>query len=206
MKNYKIAVIAGSMKFWNTILEVADRLTQDGYIVLAPFKDHRDKLTKEDRDLHDKIQAQRIDMADEMYVVNLGGYIGDSTQKEIDYAASKGTKIIYHEEMRKKPYIVTLCGSTRFKTEFTYQAEKLSKEGKIVLTPSIFDVSYPKTMSVREHAVLDVLHRQKMEMADEVLIINKDGYIGEDTQKEIDWCRSHNIKVKYLENTYTDDE
>lgn len=199
MEKAKIVVISGSMKFWDTILEVADRLSQEGNIVLAPFKDSRSKLTKEDLELHAEIHRQKIDMADEMYVVNVGGYIGDAVQDEINYANQIGMEITYHEPLQSKPYIITLCGSKKFEYEFACQFEKLTKEGKIVLLPAIFRFPNPDYLTKREHALLDVLHQQKMNMSDEVLIINKDGYIGEDTQKEIDWCNAHHINVRYIE-------
>ena len=206
MEKAKVIVISGSMRFWNTILKVADKLTQEGNIVLSPFKDSRSVLTSEDLKLHAELHRQKIDMADEMYVVNLGGYIGDAVQDEIDYANQLGMEITYHEPLRSRPYIVTLCGSKKFEYEFVYQFEKLTKEGKIVLLPAIFRFPNSDHLSTRELALLDVIHQEKMKMSDEVLVINKDGYIGDDTQKEIDWCNAHNIKVSYIENAYKDDK
>lgn len=206
MEKAKVIVISGSMRFWNTILEVADKLTQEGNIVLSPFKDSRSMLTETDLKLRAELHRQKIDMADEMYVVNVGGYIGDAVQDEIDYANQRGMEITYHEPLQSRPYIVTLCGSKKFEYEFACQFEKLTKEGKIVLLPAIFRFPNPDYLSARELALLDVIHQEKMKMSDEVLVINKGGYIGDDTQKEIDWCSAHNIKVSYIENAYKDDK
>ncbi|MCM1215405.1 MAG: hypothetical protein NC548_12905 [Lachnospiraceae bacterium] len=195
----EIVCLCGSMKFFNRILEEATKLTLQGKIVLTPFKDSRNKelISKEDIETYDRVHRARIDKCDRVLVVNPGRYIGESVRKEIKYAEYIGKPVSYTDEI-VKPYVVTLCGSKKFIYEFRYQFEKLTKEGKIVLTPAIFEMSCPNSLDDIDHAVLDVIHRQKMEMADEVLIINKDGYIGEDTQKEIDWCMRNGIPVKFL--------
>lgn len=200
MEKAKIVVISGSMKFYPAILEVADKLTQEGNIVLSPFRDSRPKLTKADLELHAEVHRQKIDMADEMYVVNLGGYIGDATQSEIEYAASRGIRITYHEPLITKPYVVTLCGSGKFREELNTEFMRLTEKGFIVLTPAIFKFPSAMRFTIRDHAVLDVVHQKKMQMSDEVRIINVNGYIGSDTRKEIEWCKSHGIKITYLED------
>ena len=55
-------------------------------------------LTKT-KEMLDDMHKRKIDMADEIYVINVGGYIGDSTRSEIDYAFSKGKKVRYLEEL-----------------------------------------------------------------------------------------------------------
>ncbi len=45
----------------------------------------------------DEMHKQKIDMSDEIYVINLNGYIGESTKSEIEYANSKGKNISYLE-------------------------------------------------------------------------------------------------------------
>lgn len=47
----------------------------------------------------DGMHKQKIDMSDEIYVINIGGYIGESTKKEIEYAKSRGKKISYLENI-----------------------------------------------------------------------------------------------------------
>ena len=46
----------------------------------------------------DDMHKRKIDMADEIYVINVGGYIGDSTRSEIEYAGKTGKKVRYLEE------------------------------------------------------------------------------------------------------------
>ena len=55
-------------------------------------------LTKT-KEMLDDMHKRKIDMADEIYVINVGGYIGDSTRSEIDYALPKGEKVHYLEEL-----------------------------------------------------------------------------------------------------------
>jgi hypothetical protein len=45
----------------------------------------------------DDMHKRKIDMADEIYVINVGGYIGDSTRSEIEYARETGKKVRYLE-------------------------------------------------------------------------------------------------------------
>ena len=45
----------------------------------------------------DNMHKRKIDMADSIYVINVGGYIGESTRSEIDYATRHGKEILYLE-------------------------------------------------------------------------------------------------------------
>ncbi len=49
------------------------------------------------------------------------------------------------------------------------------------------------------HYPLDELHKRKIDLADEVLVLNVGGYIGESTRSEIDYARSLNMPIRYLE-------
>ena len=54
-------------------------------------------LTKT-KEMLDDMHKRKIDMADEIFVINVGGYIGDSTRSEIEYAKKQGKKISYLED------------------------------------------------------------------------------------------------------------
>lgn len=54
-------------------------------------------LTKT-KEMLDDMHKRKIDMADEIFVINVGGYIGDSTRSEIDYAIEHGKKVRYLED------------------------------------------------------------------------------------------------------------
>lgn len=97
----RVVTLSGSLRFWNTILEVACNLSAEGILVLAPFKDPReDDLPKEAKIMHEELHHQRIDMCDGLYVVNAEdydgkNYIGKSTKDEILYAMKAGKPIMF---------------------------------------------------------------------------------------------------------------
>ena len=100
---------------------------------------------------------------------------------------------------RKFP-IVTLCGSTRFKDEFLDVQKKLTLQGYIVISVGLFGHSGDnEVQSEGIKDMLDDMHKRKIDLADEIFVINKSGYIGSSTKSEIDYAIKHNKKVRYLE-------
>lgn len=98
------------------------------------------------------------------------------------------------------PKIICLCGSTRFYHLFDEMNYKFTLEGKIVLNIGCNTKSDKGLMiTEKQKEMLDELHKRKIELSDEVFIINKDGYIGESTRSEIDYAKSLNIPIIYLE-------
>ena len=53
------------------------------------------------KEMLDDMHKRKIDMADEIYVINVGGYIGDSTRSEIQYAEEHGKPVRYYQNIRK---------------------------------------------------------------------------------------------------------
>lgn len=108
----------------------------------------------------------------------------------------------------KRPNIITLCGSTRFKDEFFAEQERLTLAGNIVISVGLFgwDKGEPET-ALGEHvkAMLDELHFRKIDISDGIHVINKDGYVGSSTAKEIDYAMTLGKAVTYMEDE-TDDE
>lgn len=98
----------------------------------------------------------------------------------------------------KKFNIITLCGSIRFKEEFLKVKEKLTLEGNIVFIPNFFK-DFKGEISIEMKKMLDEMHRQKIDLSDEIYVINVNGYIGESTKSEIEYAISNGKKVKYLE-------
>lgn len=104
----------------------------------------------------------------------------------------------------KRPKIICICGSSRFCEEISVKAWEYAKEGIIAFGLYLLPDWY---MSVKHHGaehegvaeILDQLHFQKIEMADEVFIFNKDGYIGNQTRKEIEHAKKNNKPIIYLE-------
>lgn len=96
--------------------------------------------------------------------------------------------------------IITLCGSTRFKNEFLEVQKKLTLEGNIVISVGVFGHSGDKeSMDSDTKTMLDDMHKRKIDMADEIYVINKDGYIGHSTKSEIAYAKSHSKPVRYME-------
>ena len=98
----KIVLLIGSTKFHDEFLETAWKLTHDeGCIVLLPNFRPSTMMVREydiDEEILEDIGYCKIDFADEVYVVNVDGYIGSSTSTEIAYAKSIGVPIRYYEE------------------------------------------------------------------------------------------------------------
>ena len=95
--------------------------------------------------------------------------------------------------------VITLCGSTRFKDEFIATQKRLSLEGCIVISVGLFGHSGDEEVSrpgVKE--MLDDMHLRKIDMADEVMVINPGGYIGQSTRREIEYAKSVGKPVNYL--------
>lgn len=105
--------------------------------------------------------------------------------------------------------VITLCGSTKFKDDFMREQKRLELEGNIVISVGLFghsgDNEVWENMTEGEltktKLMLDDMHRRKIDMADEIFVINKNGYIGESTRGEIEYATKTNKTVKYMENT-----
>ena len=96
--NPNIITLCGSTKFKDQFLEVTKRLTLQGKIVLSVgLFGHADKvsLTEEQKNMLDSLHFKKIDMSDSIYVIDVDGYIGESTKKEIAYTKLKNKSIFY---------------------------------------------------------------------------------------------------------------
>jgi hypothetical protein len=99
----------------------------------------------------------------------------------------------------KEPETVCLCGSTRFKETYRQEERRLTMEGKIVLTCGLFGHADGIDLSADEKEMLDALHKDKIDLADRIHVINVDGYIGDSTQSEIEYARENGKKISWLE-------
>ena len=95
------------------------------------------------------------------------------------------------------PMIAALCGSTRFREEFSGVNRDLTKQGVVVLAPGVFGHS-GDAMTAHEKDRLDALHLQKITMADEVFVVNPGGYVGESTRREIAYAQELGRPIRYL--------
>lgn len=102
---------------------------------------------------------------------------------------------------------ITLCGSTRFKDQFMEAQKRLTLEGNIVISVGLFghagDEEVWEGMSedtlTKTKIMLDDMHKRKIDMADEIYVVNVGGYIGSSTRSEIEYAKSHGKAVHYLE-------
>ena len=86
----------------------------------------------------------------------------------------------------KRMKVITLCGSTRFKDQFLEQQKRLTLEGNVVISVGLFGHSGDEEVwKPGTKEMLDKMHLQKIDMADEIFVINVGGYIGESTRREI---------------------
>lgn len=99
------------------------------------------------------------------------------------------------------PYkIITLCGSTKFKEHYLEAQKKLTLEGNIVISVGLFGHSGDdEVWTEGTKAMLDDMHKRKIDLADEIFVVNVDGYIGESTRSEIEYAKANGKVVKYLE-------
>lgn len=95
--------------------------------------------------------------------------------------------------------IITLCGSIKFKDEFIKVQEELTLKGIIVLTPNFFNSIKKEDIDKKTKEMLDEMHKQKIDMSDAILVINKNGYIGDSTKLEIEYAKVQNKEILYLE-------
>lgn len=94
--------------------------------------------------------------------------------------------------------IITLCGSTKFKKEFEEWNIKLSLEGNIVLSVVCFTHADNLEFSEEELDIFDEMHFRKIDISDEIFVIDVDRYIGSSTSREIEYAWSKNKNVRYL--------
>ena len=98
---FKVITLCGSTRFKEQFLEAQKRLTLEGNIVISVglfgHSGDDEVWAEGTKEMLDNMHKRKIDMADAIYVINVGGYIGESTRSEIDYATRHGKEILYLE-------------------------------------------------------------------------------------------------------------
>lgn len=103
--------------------------------------------------------------------------------------------------------VITLCGSTKFKDEFIAAQKRLTLAGNIVISVGLFGHSgdgevweaMDEGTLTKTKEMLDDMHKRKIDMADEIFVINVGGYIGSSTRSEIAYAQATGKPVRYLE-------
>lgn len=98
----KIITVCGSYKFKKEITQITEKMTLKGNCMITPIeltKQSKDAYTKEDIMVLGKMHKEKIKISDAILVVNVGGYIGESTKSEIEYANLLNKEIIYYTDL-----------------------------------------------------------------------------------------------------------
>jgi len=138
--------------------------------------------------------------------------IEDATQHvhlRITHRGRSPIRVWAYETINKEtlvPKIICLCGSTRFTNEMLVIQWEFSKQGNVVLGWDALPDSYfdgeSRTNAAEDEGVkeiIDELHKRKIDLADEVFVLNVGGYVGESTRSEIDYAIEHGKPIHYLE-------
>lgn len=110
MKKYKVITLCGSTRFKDEFMKVQKELTLKGYIVISVglfghsgdsevWENMDEGVLTKTKEMLDDMHKRKIDISDEIFVINVGGYIGDSTKSEIEYAIKTGKKVNYLEKI-----------------------------------------------------------------------------------------------------------
>lgn len=108
------------------------------------------------------------------------------------------------DEIKDKPKIICYCGSLRVAIEAFKKAEYQSVlDGNIALLPCCMFVDIQREYGAESDYKIkaDELHKRKIDLCDEVFVLNVGGYIGESTRSEIEYAERIGKPVKYLETT-----
>ena len=97
--------------------------------------------------------------------------------------------------------VITLCGSTKFKDAYLKAQKDLTLQGNIVISVGLFGHSGDNEVWTEgTKAMLDDMHKRKIDMADEIFVVNVGGYVGESTRSEIEYAKQNGKVVNYLES------
>lgn len=147
---------------------------------------------------HIAVEARAVlaDSADAGYPTDASGYP----------TRSSATATAYSADAPEGPWKVCLCGSTRFHGAFQQANYEETMKGHIVLSVGFYPHSQTQVhgqeigCTDEQKAALDVLHLRKIDLADEILVLNVGGYVGESTAREIVYAEEIGKPVRWLEH------
>ncbi|WP_349408533.1 DUF4406 domain-containing protein [Pseudalkalibacillus sp. SCS-8] len=93
--------------------------------------------------------------------------------------------------------VITLCGSTKFKKQFRETEASLTLQGHVVISLGFFEQSEGIQITEEQEQLFKKIHFKKIDMADEIFVIDVDGYIGSSTSKEIEYANKTNKPIRY---------
>lgn len=98
--------------------------------------------------------------------------------------------------------IVCICGSTRFKQSWITENARLTREGNIVLAVGLWGHHERQYPDEKTKAMLDDLHKRKIDLCDWVWVLDVGGYIGDSTRSEIEYAERLGRPVRYLSQEF----
>lgn len=93
--------------------------------------------------------------------------------------------------------VITLCGSTKFKEQFEKANAYLTLQGNVVISLGFFEQSEGVEITEEQEELFAKIHFRKIDLADEIFIIDVNGSIGSSTRKEIDYATNAGKPVRY---------
>lgn len=95
--------------------------------------------------------------------------------------------------------VITVCGSLKFKEQIISEALNLELKGNVVITP-IFPIDDDKDSFTKEElSILGQMHKEKIKLSDAIFVVNVNNYIGSSTKSEIEYAKSLDKEIIYLE-------
>jgi len=102
--------------------------------------------------------------------------------------------------------VITLCGSTKFKKQFEQANAYLTLQGHIVLSLAFFEQSEGFSITSEQADLFAKIHFRKIDMSDEIFVIDVDRYIGSSTKKEIEYAQLSEKRVNYFSKSAIGDD
>ena len=108
-----------------------------------------------------------------------------------------------------KPKIVVMCGSSKFVeimavVEWYIERDELAITMGLNLLPSWYPNCPADHLAEHEGCTteMDELHLRKIDLADEIFVVDWDGYIGDSTSREIKYAMGKNIRIRYFSRDF----
>ena len=155
------------------------------------------------QDGHKKVLLESADLF--MCAVQFLNYMPEFSVYSLIDAVKQKRKRLEIGAQVKRPKTVVLCGSTRFKDAFAKANFLETMAGNMVLSVGFFHHSGDYQPSEDEKKALDELHLRKIDRADEVLVIDVNGYIGSSTSNEIKYAKASGKSIRYWSKTLVPD-
>lgn len=97
--------------------------------------------------------------------------------------------------------VITLCGSTKFKKQFEEVNAKLTIQGHVVISLGFFEQSEGIEITPEQEALFELIHYKKIDLADEIFVIDVNNYIGESTRKEMEYAKRKGKAITYYSSS-----